>query len=109
MKQIKIDNQHGIGLTLDRVTTTIVDSNGTHRGDDEIILYVPDASDYDTDFIQGNCAMLCFSPAQAIRLARRLLRLAGKAKKHRRIHAAYAQPKIVTILRKPQANVIVKH
>lgn len=58
MKQIKIDNQHGIGLTLDRVTTT-----------------------YDTDFIQGNCAMLCFSPAQAIRLARRLLRLAGKAKK----------------------------
>lgn len=82
MKQIKIDNQHGIGLTLDRVTTTIVDSNGTHRGDDEIILYVPDASDYDTDFIQGNCAMLCFSPAQAIRLARRLLRLAGKAKKN---------------------------
>jgi len=82
MKAIKIDNQHGIGLTLDRVTTTIIDSNGTHRGDDEIVMYIPDVSDHDPDFIQGNCAMLWFSPDQAQRLARRLLRLAGKAKKN---------------------------
>lgn len=81
MEAIKIDNQCCIGLTLDRVTTTITDCHGTRKGDDEIILYVPDASDYDTDFIQGNCAMLHFSPTQAKILARKLLKLAGQPKK----------------------------
>lgn len=80
MKAIKIDNQHGIGLILGRTTTTIIDCHGMRKGDDEIILYVPDASDYDTDFIQSDCAMLHFSPAQAKRLARKLLRLANQQK-----------------------------
>ena len=81
MKQIKIDNQHSIGLMLDRVATTFTDCHGTRKGEDEIILYVPDASIYDTDFIQGDCAMLHFSPAQAKRLARKLLRLAKQQEK----------------------------
>lgn len=51
------------------------------KGDDEIILYVSDVSDYDTDFIQSDCAMLHFSPAQAKRLARKLLRLAKQQEK----------------------------
>ena len=81
MKAIKIDNQHGIGLILGRTTTTIIDCHGMRKGDDEIILYVSDVSDYDTDFIQSDCAMLHFSPAQAKRLARKLLRLAKQQEK----------------------------
>ena len=69
MKAIKIDNQHGIGLILGRTTTTIIDC------------HVSDVSDYDTDFIQSDCAMLHFSPAQAKRLARKLLRLAKQQEK----------------------------
>ena len=75
MKAIKIDNQHGIGLILGRTTTTIIDCHGMRKGDDEIILYVSDVSDYDTDFIQSDCAM------QAKRLARKLLRLAKQQEK----------------------------
>lgn len=81
MKAIKIDNQCGIGLTLDRVATTFTDCHGTRKGDDEIILYVPDASIYDSDFIRDDCAMLHFSPTQAKRLARKLLRLAAGPQK----------------------------
>ena len=81
MKAIKIDNQHGIGLILGRTTTTIIDCHGMRKGDDELILYVSDVSDYDTDFIQSDCAMLHFSPAQAKRLARKLLRLAKQQEK----------------------------
>ena len=70
MKAIKIDNQHGIGLILGRTTTTIIDCHGMRKGDDEIILYVSDVSDYDTDFIQSDCAMLHFSHAFPVPLSR---------------------------------------
>lgn len=76
MKPLEIKNLHGMGLMLDRTATTIHDRNGSHRGDDEIILYVPDASEYDTDYIQNDCAMLHFSPSQAKALARKLWKLA---------------------------------
>lgn len=76
MNPLEIKNLHGVGVMLDRTTTTVHDCNGSHRGDDEIILYVPDASEYDTDYIQDDCAILRFSPAQAKALARRLWKLA---------------------------------
>lgn len=76
MKPLEIKNLHGIGVMLDRTSVTIHDCNGSRRGDDEILLYVPDASEYDTEYIQNDCAILSFSPAQAKALARKLWKLA---------------------------------
>ena len=41
-KPKEVENLNGIGLKLDRARTTITDCCGEHKGDDEIILYVPD-------------------------------------------------------------------
>lgn len=71
-----IKNLNSIELKIERAQVTITDCHGEHKGDDEIVLYVPNCSEYDTDFIQDDCAMLHFSPAQAKALARKLLRLA---------------------------------
>ena len=78
----KISNIMGVGVMLDRITTTITDSTGERRGDDEIIMYVPDCLEYDTDFLHGgDCATLHFTPAQAKELAGQLWALAdGMAK-----------------------------
>lgn len=78
MKPFKIDDLHGLDISLQRITPTIEDADGTRNGDDEIILCVPEASKYDTDFIQEDCAILHFSPRQAIVLARRLMKLATR-------------------------------
>lgn len=75
---VDVKNLNGIGLKLDRVQPTITSCRGEHKGNDEIILYVPNCSEYDTDFTQNDCAMLHFSPAQAKVLARKLLRLATR-------------------------------
>ena len=82
-KPKEVENLNGIGLKLDRARTTITDCCGEHKGDDEIILYVPDCSEYDTDFIQGDCAMLHFSPKQAKVLSRKLWRLAASTHEKR--------------------------
>lgn len=78
MNPLEIKNLHGIGVMLDRTTTTVHNCHGSHRGDDEIILCVPNASEYDTDYIQDDCAILHFSPAQAKALARKLWKLAKR-------------------------------
>lgn len=75
-KPIEVKNLNGIGLKLDRIQTTISDCCGEHKGNDEIILYVSEYFEYDTDFIQDDCAMLHFSPTQARMLASRLWKLA---------------------------------
>ncbi len=78
MRPISIDNLHALDLKLERTETTIEDNTGIHKRADEIILYVPDASNYETDFIQNDCAMLHFSAQQAKALAWKLLKLVKK-------------------------------
>lgn len=76
MKPFEIENLHGIGLMLDRTSVTVHTGEGSYRGKDEIILYVPDASTYETDLTQDDCVLLHFTPKQARALARRLWQLA---------------------------------
>lgn len=70
-----VENLHGLDISLQRISTTIEDCKGKRQGEDEVVLCVPRASEYDTDFIQNDCAILHFSPRQAKTLAFRLLKL----------------------------------
>ena len=94
MNAFKISNIMGVGVMLDRCTTTITDSTGERRGDDEIIMYVPDCLEYDTDFLHGgDCATLHFTPAQAKELAGQLWALAdGMAEPQRHTRKGLARP-----------------
>lgn len=83
MKPTKIENANALELMLERVETAIKEANESRKCNNEIILFVENASGYDTDFIQEDCAMLHFTPQQARSLAWKLLKL---AKQNRNLH-----------------------
>lgn len=75
---IGIDNANGIGLKMCHAENMITDADGTHPGDDEIILFVADVAEYDTDLIQNGDLCLHFTAPQARRLARRLWQMSRR-------------------------------
>lgn len=79
-ESVPIDNVNGIELNLCHTQITVTDCKGDHPGDDNLLLVVPDAEDYDTDLIQDGAVILHFTKSQARRLARRLWQMAGAMK-----------------------------
>ena len=75
---LEIDNANGIGLTMHHAQQVITDADGTHPGDDEIILFVADVAEYDTDLIQNGNLSLHFTAPQARRFARRLWQMSRR-------------------------------
>lgn len=69
---IKIDNTNGIDLLLCHTEVQVTSADGTHPGDDELLLFVANVEQYETDLIQHGNLCLHFSASQARRLARRL-------------------------------------
>lgn len=65
-----IPNRNSIDLSLHHAETMITDHTGTHPGDDEILLVIPDFAEYDTDLCQDGSICLHFSKAEARRLSR---------------------------------------
>lgn len=49
MKESILEIDNGIGLTMHHAQQVITDADGTHPGDDEIILFVADVAEYDAD------------------------------------------------------------
>lgn len=73
---INVTNANGIDVKLYRALTRIEDENGTHPGDDMLMLAVESYKAFDTDFCQNGNAILNFTKSQAKRFARQLLRVA---------------------------------
>lgn len=73
---INVANANGIDLTMRHAQVQVTSCDGTHPGDDEILLFVADVEQYETDLIQNGCLLLHFTKSQAQRLARQLLRMA---------------------------------
>lgn len=77
MKQtIKIDNANGIELNMHHTQVCVTSQNGTAPSDDQILLFVADVEQYETDLIQDGNLCLHFTKSQAKRFARQLLRMA---------------------------------
>lgn len=70
---MEIANQNKIEIFLDKVPSLISDENGNHRGEDAIIIRIPNVEDYDNDLIQDNVLHLSFTNNQALRLAQQLI------------------------------------
>lgn len=73
-----IDNANGITLTMHLAHTEIIDAEGTSLGDDEVLLFIADVDQYDSDLIQNGDLCLHFTAAHARRLARRLWQMSRR-------------------------------
>lgn len=76
---MKISNRHGIQIEIDKHPTLIVDKYGRHRGEDAILISIPDAKEYDADLMpDGKTIVINLSNEDALKLIGQLSILIGK-------------------------------
>lgn len=76
---MKVSNNHGIDISIDKYPTLITDYKGKRRGDDSINIVINNVSEYDTDLMPNeDTIVISLSNEDALKLIRQLAVLIGK-------------------------------
>lgn len=76
---MKVSNNNGIDIVIDKNPTLITDCDGKHRGEDSIDIVINNVSEYDTDLMPDeDTIVISLSNKDALKLIRQLAVLIGK-------------------------------